>query len=461
MGEPARVHLLIGDLRLGDAASEHLFVLTRVLLDAGYAPEILVNHRPGPLPDDLRSRIHHVHPGDYTPQADLTIVQYPIWYPLADAIERAPGASIFWYHGVTDPALWPDAERDLLLTAAARTNLAWHATLAVATSPYTAAELQRYANLPAERIRIVPLSVDAASFHPLAVETDALRRSLNLTGKRVLLYVGRVVEHKRIDLMLEALAALDRSDVHLLIVGDNGSTVAAGELTARLMEEAAALGVAQQITFTGRVPHVAPYFALADVYLQTSRHEGFGVPLVEAMAAGAPIVAAAGGAMPWVLQADEATPAGLLFAPDDPAQLVAQLARLLDDPELAAGLVAQGRVRVGDFSPQNFAARALAAVEEALTLEANAANADPVMPREALLDAADVALRHYQVRSQAPLVDPLIEWARVNSTTHIKEAYFDRMVEQQVNYNRRLAQEIVTLHARVREMTRQLDEREA
>ncbi len=453
------IDILIGNLRLGDAASQHTFELARALLAAGYRTRIVVNHRPGPLPDDLRGRIQQLHPGDYAPVADLTIVQYPIWYPLADRIQAAPGAALFWYHGITDPALWPDQATDLLTTSIARTSLAWHATLVVTTSPYTAAELQRHADLPPERMRIVPLGVAASDFSAAAEPVAALRRSLGLDGKRVLLYVGRVAAHKRIDLMLTALAALapEFPDLHLLIVGDASGTVETRDLALRLQREAAALGIEQRVTFTDRVPDVAPYFALADVYIQASQHEGFGVPLVEAMAAGTPIVAGASGAIPWVLDAEGATPAGLLFAPGDAAELTDRVRRILTEPALAARLTASGRVRAAEFSLEQFNRRAVAVVQEALELAVTRERSRSAAG-EPLTDEADIALRSYRVRSAAPLVGPFIEWVRINSTTHFKEAYFDRTVEQQVNYNRRLAQEVVRLRERVREMESLLDQ---
>jgi hypothetical protein len=62
-----------------------------------------------------------------------------------------------------------------------------------------------------------------------------------------------------------------------------------------------------------------------------------------------------------------------------------------------------------------------------------------------LASFADIVMRDYRVRSNAPLVGKLIEWVRVNSTTHLKEAYLDKMLERQVNYNRLLAVEVAAL----------------
>ncbi|MCL4863693.1 MAG: hypothetical protein KJZ93_30085, partial [Caldilineaceae bacterium] len=73
-----------------------------------------------------------------------------------------------------------------------------------------------------------------------------------------------------------------------------------------------------------------------------------------------------------------------------------------------------------------------------------------------LYEQADIALRSYRVRSGAPGVGPLIEWVRVNSTTHIKEAYLDPIIERQVNYNRLLADEIMRLEGEVRQLREEI-----
>ncbi len=526
------VHILINTLRLGDATSQHAFDLARALLQAGHEVQLLANFPPGPLPDDLRERIRQVHPGDYQPSAALTIVEYPLWYPLAERIREAPGARLFWYHGVTDPALWPtQGGADVLRNSLARTRLAWRAHLAVVTSPFTAAELIRHAGLPRERIHIVPLGVDLRAFADpaLADQAQALRRRLKLGQRRVLLYVGRAAEHKRIDLLIDALAQLcgrdaapkgqsgdvrlqaaptdpdslpqappspphsggERSarpgkalpqdwgpggrqttgeDVHLLIVGDQESTVETRELAARLQAQARRLGVADRVTFTGRVDDVAPYYRLAHVYLQASQHEGFGVPLVEAMAAGTPVVAAAAGAMVWVLGGGDEEigeigeigggMAGLVFEAGDVDGLVRQVRRLLDDPALHARLAEAGRARAQAFSLERFYANAMAAADEAVAL-ASQGPPETLGQDDPLYAAADVALRDYRPRSGAPGVGQFIEWTRVNATTHIKEAYVDRMVEAQVNYNRQLAEQIVALRQRVDALQAQLAELQA
>ncbi len=203
--------ILVYRLAGGDATGQHTFDLARLLDKAGVAVRILSNYGVGPAPADIRPWAQQVDYAGYTGDADLTILQYPLWFPLAERLRRAKGARIFWYHGVTPPTLWAaEAGRDLLRNGELRTELAWYAHLVVATSPFTAAELVRHAGYPREQIRVAPLGVDIAAFAaPTAqAELERLRVRWGIQDKRVLLYVGRVAGNKRIDLLIQALVRI-------------------------------------------------------------------------------------------------------------------------------------------------------------------------------------------------------------------------------------------------------------
>ena len=471
--EPRTLHFLVANMRNGDATSQHTFDLVRLLRQQGMTIQIFHNYPNGPLPDDILPIVHQADYADYHPSADITILQYPVWFPLAERFRQVPGAAIFWYHGVTPPALWgarPGLET--VQTAEVRTELAWHAHLAVSASPFTADELHRHSDYPRERIHVVPLriDVDALAQKPSEDELTALRRQWNAEGKRVLLYVGRIAGNKRIDLLIHALAQLQRSNVMLVVVGDVVLNDAARLLHPELEALAAQLGVANQVVFTARVPQVTPYLHMADVVLLPSQHEGFGVPVAEAMAAGTPVIASASGALPWVMGAADpddnerdAKPGGLLFREGNVDDLVAQIARMLDDPNLRNTLVTQGRARVQKFSVPQFEKNVVDVVNEAMRLAQQDRPPAYSLATPPLAAYADIVMRDYRVRSNAPMVGKMIEWVRVNSTTHLKEAYIDRVLERQVNYNRLLAvevaalqNELVGLRAQMSELRRQV-----
>ncbi len=461
--QPKTAAFLVGSILSGDAASHHTFDLARLLMKQGVTVAIHSNGPTGPLPADIRAITTQTLPGDYQDSPELTILQYPIWFPLAERFRDAKGVAVFWYHGVTPPALWgTETEREVLERSEAGTELAWYAHLAVTASPFTARELQQHSGYPQERIRVVPLGVDIARFRqkPTAEELGALRRRWQVEGKRVLLYTGRVAGNKCLEAPIEAMARLrgPYPDAHLLIVGDTDATTAYRETTARLRGLIDRLGLASNVTFTGRVGSIEPYYHLAEVLLLPSQHECFGVPLVEAMAAGVPIIAAASGAIPWVLNAEDPdSAAGLLFGGGDVDALVEQVRQVLDQRGLREELIERGRRRVQYFSQEQFGLRASEVLREAQQLALQSPVPATSQPRSWLYDQADISLRGYRVRSKVPVLGRFIEWFRYNSTTHIKEAYLDRIIERQVIYNRQLADEISRLRAEIAHIRTDMD----
>jgi hypothetical protein len=264
--------------------------------------------------------------------------------------------------------------------------------------------------------------------------------------------------NKRIDLLVQALAHVKRDvpEATLLLVGDDRGSPAYREVVEGARRLAKELGVDRDVVWTGAQFPQDPYLRLADVYVTASLHEGFGVPLVEAMASGVPVVASRAGAMPWVLG-----DAGLLADPGDVASLANQVVRILRDDELRGTLVQRGLERAGEFSLERYTARLAELVDRAVVytlppvaVEAGTAPAGArkrkatdsgreVLVMDVLageIEAqSDVAMRDYVVRSRVPVVGPLVAWLRRNATSHLREPYLDLIVERQVGVNRRVA----------------------
>jgi len=393
--------------------------------------------------------------------SDLYIYHYPGYYDLLESMQRLErGTVVFYYHNVTPPELWgTDVGRESLVHSIRQTNLVHYADLAITVSPFNKQDLVERAGYAPDRIHVLPLAVSLERFTPGDRDVD-LVRTYNLEGQQVLLFVGRMAGNKRIDLLMEALARIKGQvpDVKLLLVGDDQSNPAFHQIVADARACAEELGVAGAVIWTGRVDELLPYYRLADVYVTASLHEGFGVPLVEAMACGVPVVAGRAGAMPWVLGN-----AGLLCKPGDAADLAAQVLRVLQDADLRRDLVKRGLKRAQDLSLESFEAGLADIVDQAVVytlpefppeISASAEEerkTEPLSPfpqDQSLLGElthdievhSDVALRGYVVRSRAPLIGPVIAWSRRNLTSHLREPYLDPMIERQVAQNRRLAE---------------------
>jgi glycosyltransferase involved in cell wall biosynthesis len=195
----------------------------------------------------------------------------------------------------------------------------------VLTEPEKAAYVRR--GIAADRVAVLPTPAHVEIFaEPVGAETLAtLRESLDIAPYApVLLWIGFPAVVKNVELLLATYEHLQREwpDVQLVMVGDFSTRP-------QFTQRAEAAGV----IFTGRVDHsdLPAYYQLADMYVHSSRYEGFGKVLVEALAAGTPVVATRGDGPQDVVRDGET---GLLT--DHTAEaLAAAIHTLLDDPDRA------------------------------------------------------------------------------------------------------------------------------
>jgi len=176
----------------------------------------------------------------------------------------------------------------------------------------------------------------------------------------LLLAVSDLYVQKNFETLLRALAQLApaRPELRLEIAGRRLDPAYADRLAA-LVEE---LGLGARVRFLGGLPPeaVAARYRQARLLVFPSLVETFGNPLVEAMASGLPVVCSDAAAMPEIVAG-----AALLARPGDAGDFARQIARLLDEPELAADLSRRGLIRAADFSWERTAAATAAVLREA------------------------------------------------------------------------------------------------
>jgi glycosyltransferase involved in cell wall biosynthesis len=218
----------------------------------------------------------------------------------------------------------------------------------IAVSEATRLDLLRFYRLPPEGIRVIPEGVEPRFF-----EIARARRP-----EPFLLSVSTSHPHKNLDGLLRAFAEFRRTrpEFHLVIAGLRGFDAAKLE---RLRDE---LGLAQSVGFTGWIPRERLYdlYARAFAFLYPSTFEGFGLPVLEALAAGVP--AACSRIEPL---ASLASDAALQFDPGDDAALVETMARLVSDDPLRERLAAAGPERASRFSWLTTARLTLQALRDA------------------------------------------------------------------------------------------------
>jgi len=190
----------------------------------------------------------------------------------------------------------------------------------------------------ADRMRVIPDSIDAAAFAarapPQAVAKFRKRFRLQ-QGQKTIGYVGRVAREKNWRALLELDRLLANQPVHFLVVGD-------GNERDLLERQIRIRGREARFTVTGYQPRDAIPAALAacDVLVLPSRHEEFGSILIEAMAIGTPAVAFATGGVPSVLNHGKA---GILVPDGDLEAMTSSILKVIHNPELSRGLKSAGR----------------------------------------------------------------------------------------------------------------------
>jgi glycosyltransferase involved in cell wall biosynthesis len=217
----------------------------------------------------------------------------------------------------------------------------------VATSQYSAVQAREFYGLRVTPA-VVPELIDLAEWRRLLEAEPAAPNS-----RFTVLFVGRFYLRKRVDVLLRAAARL-REKIPQLEV----RLVGAGPCDSPLRMLAAQLKLDANVTFLGDVSRaqlIAEYRG-ADVFCLPSVQEGFGIVLLEAMAAGKPIVASRAAAIP------EVVPDGVLVEPDSPEALAAGIEALYRSPEKRAALARTGADWVEQFDAPRVAQLFLDAV---------------------------------------------------------------------------------------------------
>jgi L-malate glycosyltransferase len=268
---------------------------------------------------------------------DVLLIHHSAGAPRLRELLALPNPKLLLYHNVT-PASWlwdhaPLVAAHCALGREQLPDLVAAADVAAADSEFNAAELRA---LGASRTRVIPLLVDRDRLGPRPADPDGR------TGPPTVLFVGRLSPHKRQDDVIRAFALYRRHrapDAELVLVGDP-ITVAYAE---RLRALADALAPGAVTIESGLDPGaLGRRYRAAAAFLCLSGHEGFCIPLLEALHFGLPVIAREMGAVGEVLG-----DAGVLVSPDDGLQTVAELLRIVvGDGELRAELRARGERRL-------------------------------------------------------------------------------------------------------------------
>lgn len=232
------------------------------------------------------------------------------------------------------------------------------ATRVIAISERTKADIIELYGIPDDRIDVIYQGCDPLFSRPVTRETLDEVKALYHLPERYIVSVGTLEQRKNQLLAVEALPMLP-PDVRLVTVGRERNSY--GRLLDSRID---ALGLGDRVMRLHGVPtsHLPALYALATAASYTSRYEGFGLPLLEAIGSGTPVIAATGSCL------EEAGGPGAIYVdPDSPRRFADAATALLGDPALRSRMVAEGRRWVARFDRRTFAARVMDTYDRAIS----------------------------------------------------------------------------------------------
>jgi glycosyltransferase involved in cell wall biosynthesis len=285
---------------------------------------------------------------------DVTIFHFALPSPMTEAFGDLGGGRVLQYHNITPARFFAPYDAALCRLAAIGRqevrSLVGRVDLALGDSEFNRLELE---SMGFTRTGVMPIAVDLDRL-TRAPRRPALERLLG-DGLINFLFVGRVAPNKRIEDHLRLAEHYKRyvdAYYRFIFVGRHDVVPSYYASLRALM--AAYDMPPERFWFTGPVPddELATYYRASSVYVSLSEHEGFCVPLLEAMAVDVPVLAYAAAAVPETLGG-----AGVSFAPKDLEQAAELLGSLAYDDDVRARVVEGQRRRLADFGPDRIARR--------------------------------------------------------------------------------------------------------
>jgi L-malate glycosyltransferase len=379
---PGRIDQVVHILAYNDAIGSHVLEVRDILRRAGFDSEIYAGEVHPELQDQARPVEELPVPragqgsrggqgvqrsqGGGSRGGSWLLFHHSIGTRVADVVLKRPEPLVVDYHNITPPALvdgWAPRVRDELELGLEQLHrLASKAFFGMAHSSFSERELARAG---CTRTTVVPALFRASSRGETA-DPVALRalRAAKSEGGADWLFVGRLSPHKAQHDLVKAISASRRlydQGARLHLVG----TSLGVDYVRALERFATRLGIAEAIRIAGQVPDgvLAAYYETADVFVCLSDHEGFCVPVVEAMERGLPVVAYDAAAT-----GETVGTGGIVLDDKSPVVVAAAVERVTKDRLLRHRLAGAARRRATELSMPASAERVRGGVEQAVTV---------------------------------------------------------------------------------------------
>ncbi len=344
-----RIIQVIPTVSFGDAVSNDARAICKVIAEMGYKTGIYAENI------DYKINDPHVHRLSKLPRLtneDIVIFNHSTGTELCKQLPTLPGRKMMIYHNITPPHFFEPYN-----TVAARvTRKGYSGTrflsdkidYVMAVSEYNAQDLRKMGYKCPMFIRPILIPFDDYKKEP---DRGVIEKYSD--GYTNIVFVGRVAPNKKQEDLIKTFAYYKKNvepKSRLIIVGNDSGMEKYSSCLKNYVE---ALGV-DDVVFTGQISFKAilAFYKVADVFLCMSEHEGFCVPITEAMFFDVPIIAYNSSAVPDTLGGS-----GILVDDKDPIFLSLLIDRVVKDKELREQIIQNQKARLADFSYENMRAR--------------------------------------------------------------------------------------------------------
>ncbi|RKX33122.1 MAG: hypothetical protein DRP22_00965 [Verrucomicrobia bacterium] len=344
------VYQLLAGFSRRDAISNEALLLRSLFRSWGWKAAICCD--PSCTHPELRGEI--IAPAELQQRCgteDIAFLHLSIGSDINDLFAELPCHKVILYHNITPPefleAVNPGLAARLRRGREQMARLAGTARLVLADSRYNAAELEQHGY---REVQVMPILLDLERLKPRAASRIRARRRSGAS----ILFVGRCAPNKRLEHLILLLAHYRRycdGNARLVLVG---SYAGMEKYYCLLVALARKLGVDDAVEFAGSRPQAElnAIYRSSKVFVSMSEHEGFCVPILEAMYHRLPVMAYAAGAVPETMGG-----AGILFSEKDFPLLAETLERIVRDATLREAVLRRQDQRMAQYDPAREARR--------------------------------------------------------------------------------------------------------
>jgi glycosyltransferase involved in cell wall biosynthesis len=352
-----RIHQVLATLGYGDAIGHEVLGIRRVLQRAGFESDIFVQTADPRLEPETRDYRELLDASD---PENILIHHFSIGSRASRVAYAVPDRMVLIYHNITPPDFFVDVH-ELLVEQCfkGRRELGAYPSrcdLALGDSEFNRRELE---GLGFSQTGVLPVVPD---FSHLDGEPNPLIAGQYDDDWTNVLFVGRIIPNKRIENVIRSFHAYKRScnpRSRLLLVGSYGGF---DKYLAMLHHLMADLGT-PDVHFAGHISdaELTAYYDVADVFLCTSEHEGFCVPLVEAFYKEIPVLAYAATAVPATMDG-----AGVLFDTREPIEIARLMDAVLSDQRASDAVIAGQNAALARLQARDFEGTLLGFIDQVL-----------------------------------------------------------------------------------------------